>query len=540
MSTPASEPSASSAAVPVPSPVEKAAKFTEVGHEGLYVSAGYVQDEFLPALQGDRALKVYREMGDNDPVIGGIMFATLMLARQVDWSIEPYKDPAKDAKKAKAAAAAASATAAAGAPVTPGAALGPAVAKALALAVDNGDDTGPDDENANFVEDCFHDMANSWEDTLSQILTFIQYGWSMHEIVYKFRRGYKDDTEETSKYSDGKIGWKKLAGRAQETRFRWEVDEKGRILGMHQRVPQIGESFYIPMEKALLFRTQTNKNNPEGKSAFRNAYRPWFFKTRVEVIEAIGIERDLAGFPVMWVPFQMLSASATPEEKAALDGFKDIVRNIKRDEQEGLVMPLAYDDRGNKMYDISLLASSGKRQFDTDATISRYNQQIAMVILADFIMLGHEAVGSKALGASKIDLYMAALEAWLDAIADIFNTVAIPRLLRVNKMDPARAPKLVHTKIQSVDPAELGAAIQALATAGMPLFPDEALEAHLRQEIGLPPKSPDAHPAAMTPAPGDGPTGSGGPANPAEGAPAKDAAATPAPPPTSPPSPGAA
>lgn len=439
-------------------------KFSEVGHEGLYVSAGYVQDEFLPALFGDKAIKVWREMGDNDPIVGGMIHGVKMLARAVEWSVEPHEEAENDTGEG-----------------------GDAVVE--------------------FVESCFHDMSMSWEDTLSQIMSMVQYGWHMAEIVYKKRDGYKPETakQASSKHDDGKIGWRKLPGRAQETRFRWEIDPaSGAILGMHQRVPHIAQAFYIPMQKALLFRTQADKGNPEGRSALRNAYRPWYFKTRIEQIEAVGIERDLAGFPIAWVPHTMMAANATEEEKAALEVFKDIVRNIKRDEQEGLVMPLAYDDKGNKMFDISLLSSTGRRQFDTDATIARYNQQIAITILADFIMLGHEAVGSKALGATKIDLFTAGLEAWLDSICDVFNTHAIPRLLRVNGIDPKKAPRLTHSKIQSVDPAVLGAAIQALATAGMPLFPDDALELHVREAIGLPPKSPDAHPEAMQTKEGDG------------------------------------
>lgn len=427
-----------------PTPVSKAGKFTEVGHEGLYVSAGYVQDEFLPALAGDKALRVYREMGDNDPIVGAILFAVKMLGRAVEWHVEPHEDDGSD-------------------------------------------------ETTEFVEQNFHDMSQSWEDTLSQIMTMVQFGWSMHEIVYKRRNGYNTNQSLSSKFKDGKIGWRKLPGRAQETRFRWDMDEKsGALKGMWQRVPHIAEQFYIPMSKALLFRTQTDKGNPEGRSMLRNAYRPWYFKTRIEQIEAVGIERDLAGFPVMWVPHTMLADTATTEEKNALEAFKDIVRSIKRDEQEGLVMPLAYDERGNKMFDITLLSSGGRRQFDTDKTIGRYNQQIAMTILADFIMLGHEAVGSKALGSSKIDLFTAGLEAWLDSIADVFNTYAIPRLLQVNGMDPTKAPRLVHQKIQSVDPAILGTAIAQLAQAGMPLFPDVELENHVRESVGLPPKGPDS------------------------------------------------
>lgn len=52
----------------------------------------------------------------------------------------------------------------------------------------------------------------------------------------------------------------------------------------------------------MLFRTESVKDNPEGRSILRNAYRSWYFKRRIQEIEAIGIERDLAGLPVIHAP----------------------------------------------------------------------------------------------------------------------------------------------------------------------------------------------------------------------------------------------
>ena len=60
--------------------------------------------------------------------------------------------------------------------------------------------------------------------------------------------------------------------------------------------------YTIPIDKALLFRTKSRKDNPEGRSILRNAYRSWYFKRRIQEVEGIGIERDLAGLPVMYAP----------------------------------------------------------------------------------------------------------------------------------------------------------------------------------------------------------------------------------------------
>jgi len=65
----------------------KPANFSEIGTTGLKVYAGIVQEEFLPALKGTKAVKVYREMRDNDPTVGAVMFAIEMLMRQVEWKV---------------------------------------------------------------------------------------------------------------------------------------------------------------------------------------------------------------------------------------------------------------------------------------------------------------------------------------------------------------------------------------------------------------------------------------------------------------------
>ena len=43
---------------------------------------------------------------------------------------------------------------------------------------------------AGFVESCMEDIQSTWVDTISEILSFLTYGWSFHEIVYKRRMGH--------------------------------------------------------------------------------------------------------------------------------------------------------------------------------------------------------------------------------------------------------------------------------------------------------------------------------------------------------------
>ena len=207
--------------------------------------------------------------------------------------------------------------------------------------IEPGGDTAKDKEAAEFVESCMHDMERTWADTLSEILSFLTYGWSYHEIVYKRRMGKTKDRRTSSKYDDGLIGWRKLPLRSQDTLWEWVFETNSDdLIGMTQSPPPDYGHYTIPLEKALHFRTKSRKDNPEGRSILRSAYRSWYFKKRIQEIEGIGMERDLAGFPVLYGPEGMDLWDTEDEDMAAvLASAQNIVTNIRRDQKEGLVMP---------------------------------------------------------------------------------------------------------------------------------------------------------------------------------------------------------
>jgi len=424
----------------------------ELGSTGLRRYSGRVDEEFLRELRGPRWHRVVREMSSQDPVVGAILFAVEMLMRQVSWQVEAPTD-------------------------------------------------APDDvEAAKFVEGALHDMSLTWADTLSEILTMLPYGWAYLELVYKRRGGPEsDDPTQRSFFSDGRIGWRKWSIRAQDTLDRWIFDEDGGVQAMVQNAPPNYNRATIPIEKALLFRTTARKGNPEGRSVLRSAYRPWYFKANIENIEGIGIERDLAGLPVAFVPPELLSSDATSGQSTMLTAIQEIVTNIRRDEQEGVVWPLAYDENGNMLYDLKLLSTGGARQFDTDGIIGRYDQRIAMTIMADFILLGHEQVGSYSLSQDKSDLFTTALTAWMDSIADIINRHAIPRLLRLNGVSVEEMPMLTHGKIGKINLGTLGEFVSKMSGSSV-IVPDNDLEQHIRQQADLPLRSDEMAPRSMEPA----------------------------------------
>lgn len=427
---------------------------TELGVTGRRVYGGQVSEEFLPQLSGMRGTRVFREMSDNDPVVGSMLFAIDKLLRNVEWSVESANESTEAA------------------------------------------------DAAQFLNECKDDMEHTWGEFLSEVLSFLPHGYSLHETVYKIRGGADtDDLSKKSKYNDGKLAWRKLPIRSQDTIWRWNLNpENPNYIDSVDQLPPLGQMVNIPFDKLLLFRTESRKDNPQGRSVLRNAYRPWYFKKRIEEIEGIGIERDLAGLPVAWVPANMLLAGASADEKAALSAIKKSVTSIRRDEQEGIVWPLVYDEKGNKMYDLTLLSTGGSRQFDTSKIIDRYDRRIAMTVLADFILLGQSKVGSFALSSDKTDLFSLVITSWLECIAGELNRVAVPKLMKLNGISLENCPKFKPGGVEKEDVKGFIDAVWKLANIPGVLDCDDELRAKVRKvlDIAKPSKPGDGRVKAPT------------------------------------------
>ena len=399
--------------------------YEEYGRSGLRHWGGFVFDEWLQQLQyGRRAAEVFREMGDQDPIIGAILYSIQMLMRRVSWWCEPKGS-----------------------------------------------------QESEWLWGILNDMMFSWPDTISEIISFLQYGYSWHEMVFKVRNGPTGDPRTSSQYNDGKIGLAKIPLRAQDSLWKWVFDDYGEIEGMIQNPPPDYLLRFIPRQKSLHFRTTVFKDNPEGRSILRNAYRSWWFIKNIQQIEAIGVERDLAGLPVL-IPPEGTDIWDTSDSNMAsmLQQAKSVVSSIRRDEQEGVVLPFGWT--------LELLSAGGSRQFDTSAIISRYETRMATSVLADLVMMGQDKVGSYALSVTKKDLFSASLGAYLDIISSVINTQMVPVLWQLNGFK-GEMPKLCHGSIETIDLQTLGTFINQIGRVGAPIDWSTALP-FLNDQAGLP------------------------------------------------------
>lgn len=410
--------------------MEKAVNSRQLGTSGLRRYGPYVYEEFLPELRWPRAGKIYQEMSDNDPVIGAILYLAEMLIRGTEWRVEA------------------------------------------------GGKSEADKEAAEFLKQCMHDMDMSWANTICEILSMLTYGFSFHEIVYKIRRGPQETSNRyKSKYSDGRVGWRRIPIRAQSSLHEWEFNSEGDVTAFIQCAEPDFKIIRIPMSKGLLFRTRISKDNPEGKSLLRNAYRPWFFKKHFEEIEGIGVERDLAGLPVLSAPDNVdLWNTEIPEMVQLKANAEALIASIRRDAEEGILLPYGWD--------LKLLTSGSSRQIDIGATIDRYDNRIAITMLSDIILIGNNKAGSFALADTKQSMLAAALQSQLQNIADVFNSKAVPDLFAYNSFpDITELPKIVPGQIQTPSLKELALMLRAM---GLNIAGDAKLLSHLRTILNMP------------------------------------------------------
>ena len=379
-------------------------------------------DEFLPELRGKKAIRKFREMRDNDSTIGAVMYATEQVLRDVDLKVFPCND--SDAAK----------------------------------------------KEAEYVQSVLADMDHSLDDHIAEALSCLSYGFAWFEVVYKRRVGPTQTSDKKrSKYSDGRMGVRKIAMRAPWTVSRFAVDQKtGDIKGIYQDNGYAGGAkHYIPTRKSLYYRTTSLNGDPSGRSILRNAYTSYEYLNSLQAIEAIAVERELAGIPVARIPSEYLSSDATPAQAGFVANLQDILRDVKFNEQGYIITPSdTYPDKDGsptniRLVDVELMSSSGSRNIDIDPIVRRYQHDIARSVLSEFLMLGSQG-GSYALSKSKTDLFLRALESYVQQIVDVLNKQLVERLWELNGLDYSLMPTIKAGDVAPHDLREIAGFLRNL------------------------------------------------------------------------------
>ena len=398
-----------------------------IGVPGLSVWAGGIYEEWQSALKGTKARKIYTEMAEHATI------ATALDAVEMPLLAAPISVVPASEKK-------------------------------------------PDVECAEFVESCLDDMPSyPWRKHVRDCLSAIKYGWNVSEIIFKKRMGLQSDP--SSQYDDGKLGIHMIDPRAQDTLDKWVYDDKGNLTDFQQRDPATGQIFTIPMWKCVHVAFRASKRNPEGMSMLRSIYRPWYFQKNLETLEGIGIERDLAGLPVIKLPYGSTNAD--------FETAKKMVENLRNDEESGVVLPPPRNPEDKFGWLLELL-SGGAKAYNTREVIRDLDKRILLRFFAQFLLLGMDKAGTQALVKGSHDFFSLSLKGIQQELLEVWNGGLVPLLVSVNNFPGITGmPMLDWAAPGKSDVAAMITTLSEAAKSNL-VTPDDSLEEFIRAEMELP------------------------------------------------------
>ena len=349
------------------------------------------------------------------------------------------------------------------------------VSKASLRFVPPKDATEEEKKTTEIVASMFEDMEHSLEDFLKDAMTATRYGFAPIEKVYR-----KRTKSAGSVFDDGIIGIKKLALRNQKSVKKFIFDESGNeVLGLVQDITgtidpynrfssRKSSEINIPRNKFMLVTFGNERTNPFGVSPLREAYVHWKYLQAIEELEAMSVVKDLNGLPVLSLPVQYMSADASPEQKAQLEMFKNIMRNLQQGSQSSMILPSAYDPETRQpLFKIDLLTQDGKKNFDLNKIKDYYRTNIFIALGADILLMGNTSAGSFALGSIKNSLTGSVAEDFLRSIIQVVNDDLIRQVYELNGWDISRRCKVDVEGFDQESLDELGKYIQRVTSVGL-------------------------------------------------------------------------
>lgn len=339
------------------------------------------------------------------------------------------------------------------------------------------DATDIEKERAYFIQTCMTDMEHSWSQFITDVSTYLKYGFQVSEKVYR-RRLKKNG----SKYNDGKVGLRKLSPRSQETIEKWYFSEDGRdLIGVGQSLANLEQQWRyeqlknedgvlrINRDKFLLFSADSTNGNPQGQSLLKSVFLPYKQLSLLQDQLMLGISKDLQGIPTIGVPPKLLSPEANDAEKAAAAQFVEMANNLVKGTQSGIVYPLMYDENKNKTVEIQLLEAKYGKSFNIPEVIAALQTDILVALGVDVIKLGANQQGSYSLASSKENLLSMTVEYRLKEIRSVLNQDLMRSLYELNGWDTDRMATFEYGDILDSDLDEISKFVQR--TAAVKILP---------------------------------------------------------------------
>ena len=393
------------------------------------------QFETNPELLWPNTVRVFTRMGREDGRLASVLQALTLPVRRTDWRIDP--NGARDAVVEH-------------------------VATDLGLRIVGADENQPTPRQRGRF---------SWSKHLAQSLSYLRYGHSLFETVYRVEGGM--------------VHLDRLSPRPQSSIAQWHVGRDGDLLGVEQWPAGlfVGRGFtvqvagpgagIIPGDRLVCYSRDPEPGMWTGESVLRPAYKHWIAKDELMKIEIAAARRHGIGVPVAWTPPEL------DDNEAAISQYQQTASAYRGGSSAGMGLPSEAK--------FSIMSPNGT-PMDPRRAIEYHDHQMAIASLAHFLNLDGKG-GSYALASVQADTFIQSVSVVADTIRDTVQASVIEPLVDWNWGVDEPCPRLVFDEIGSRQDAT-AAALQMLVNAGL-LTPDRRLEAFVREASGLPTPDPE-------------------------------------------------
>lgn len=390
--------------------------FEPHGSSGTEIFSGYIQEEYLRELQGTEAADIFDKMRRSDTQVKMVLSAVKNPIKGANWFIESASD------------------------------------------------LGRDKYMSDFIHfNLMEDLGKPWRKTLHEVLSMIEFGFSILELTHKIVK----DEKTFGTY----VGLGNLAWRSPRTIERFNVDKTGKLVSISQQAyGDAGKQVDIPAEFIHLFSLDAEGDNYSGVSLLRSCYGAWLRKQAYLKWMAIGIEKTAVPTPVGEVP-------EGKENSPEFTRFKRILELYTSHQSQYITLPAGWKVNFNPT------------SFEPEKVVQAIDMEDKAIVksfLANFLELGiSTGGGSYSLSFDQSDFFLKGIEHVADIVCEVFNDQIIPSLIKLNFGPQKEYPKLAYSGISDRAGKELADTLVALGN-GQFIKPDDKLETFIRQKYDLP------------------------------------------------------
>lgn len=340
-------------------------------------------------------------------------------------------------------------------------------------------------EAKRFVDYCLHELDNQSPLTIGYMAShMIRDGWSPFEMVFDSGEG-----EWSDKWRLKKLAY--IHPMSLDSFEPWRVLPDGKTISMLRQKPDafMGSNGYstgnfaahggvkeIPFNRVCYSSYSGTDSQPSGNSLFDAAYIPWKEKQMLQDLTLIGVQKDLAGMPILGAPSSLLAAAAenpSGAEAQMVEQLKANLANLHAGDQAYSIIPTdthSENGSGQRQFELKFQGVDGSgKAFDVVELVEQRRKAIFNCFFCQNMISGENGGGSYNLLEGQSSLQAHAVELDNMVVDHMMNKQIIPKLLRLNgyKLAPEDVPVWKSGNVQELSQDEKSKTAQRVGAVGL-------------------------------------------------------------------------